>query len=323
MSPKAGVLALLVFFSFNVFSLETDNFLSWGIELKDSTTDLNKYINDHIQKSLDQINEKKRSLKCDQVRKKVILDFRGFITHPMERWVEETLGDEKVYPSQKNISDREYFMMSVYGTKNFDVSKHFSLSRTINVNGIYFGTDKLSHWMSTGERYFRTYKKALKKFKDQDKAFKEAINYGIFLDRFILGGISSGVFSFGDLEANFQGLKMNLSFCEAGEENNLIKNVEGKWIMQHQLDIRDYVNPNFDETFNPSLYSSLKWDNFKENFLNKNCQKMRDGVPEERFNHYKKILTPSFSYLYIEDLKKARKRLPPNQSRKYTNICEL
>ena len=323
MSSKLSTLVLLSFFSFNVFSLETDNFLSWGIELNDSTTDLNNYINEHIQKSLDQVNAKKKKLKCDKVRKKVILDFRGFITHPMERWVEETLGDEKVFPSQKNISDREYFMMSVYGTKKFDVSKYFSLSRTININGIYFGTDKLSHWMSTGERYFRVYKKALRKFKDQEKAFKEAINYGIFLDRFILGGISSGVFSFGDLEANFQGLRMNLSFCEAGEKNNLIKNVEGKWVMQHQLDIRDYVNPNFDETFNPSLYSTLKWDNFKENFLKRNCQKMRDGVPEERFNYYQSILTPSFSYLYIEELKKTKKRLPPDQSRKYTNICEL
>ena len=291
MSSKFSTLVLL-FFSFNVFSLETDNFLSWGIELKDSTTDLNNYINEHIQKSLDQVNAKKKKLKCDKVRKKVILNFRGFITHPMEHWVEETLGDEKVFPSQKNISDREYFMMSVYGTKKFDVSKYFSLSRTININGIYFGTDKLSHWMSTGERYFRVYKKAFKKFKDQEKAFKEAINYGIFLDRFILGGISSGVFSFGDLEANFQGLRMNLSFCEAGETNNLIKNVDGKWVMQHQLDIRDYVNPNFDETFNPSLYSTLKWDNFKENFLKRNCQKIKDGVPEERFNYYQSILSP-------------------------------
>ncbi|MAW07663.1 MAG: hypothetical protein CME61_05205 [Halobacteriovoraceae bacterium] len=310
-----------MFFSFNVFSLETDNFLSWGIELKDSTSDLNDYINKHIQNSLDQINEKKKSLKCDRVRKKVILDFRGFITHPMERWVEETLGDEKVFPSQENISDREYFMMSVYGTKKFDVSKYFSLSRTININGIYFGTDKLSHWMSTGERYFRVYKKALRKFNDQDKAFKEAINYGIFLDRFILGGISSGVFSFGDLEANFQGLLFNLSFCESGEKNNLIVNVEGKWVMQHQLDIRDYVNPNFDETFNPSLYSTLKWDNFKENFLKRNCQKITDGVPAERFDYYQSILIPSFSYLYIEELKKTKKRLPPDQSRKYTNVC--
>ena len=30
------------------------------------------------------------------------------------------------------------------------------------------------------------------------------MNYGIFLEVFILGELGSGVFSFGDLEANFQ-----------------------------------------------------------------------------------------------------------------------
>ena len=322
MSYRAVTLLFMMSLSFSALSLETDNFLTWGIELKDSSSDINKYINNHIQSTLDKLNLKKRSLKCDKVRNKIILDFRGLITHPMEHWIEKTLGEEKVFPSENQYDDREYFMMSVYGTKNFDVSKYFSLSRTININGIYFGTDKLSHWMSTGERYYRKYKRNFSKFENKEKAFKEAINYGIFLDRFILGGISSGVFSYADLEANFQGLLFNRNFCEAGEAKNLITLEKGKWVLQHQVDVRDYVNPNFDETFNPSLYSSLKWDNFRENFLRVNCDKIKAGIHKERFEYYRKILVPSFSFNYIEKLKKENKRLPPNRSRKYTNICD-
>ena len=170
------------------------------------------------------------------------------------------LKPDHVFPSEESVTDREYFMMSIYGTHKFDVSKYFSLSRNININGIYLGTDKLSHWMSTGERYYRVYLRAMKKENNEENAFKKAINYGIFLDRFILGGVSSGSLSYGDLEANFQGMLFNRRFCRVSKDQNYLKRVSGKWIIQHKVDVRDYVNPNFDETFNPSLFSRFKWE---------------------------------------------------------------
>ena len=119
-------------------------------------------------------------------------------------------------------------MVPQSNNKKWNPKKIDKLDYSMGLYVIYFGTDKLSHWMSTGERYYRKYKKNFKKFNDKEKAFKEAINYGIFLDRFILGGISSGVFSYADLEANFQGLLFNRNFCEAGEKNNIITLVDGK-----------------------------------------------------------------------------------------------
>ena len=81
---------------------------------------------------------------CDKVRSKLVLSFRGFITHPMEHWLESNLGPKKVFPSEEEFSESDYFNMSIYATKKFDVSKFYSLSRNININGIYIGTDKLS-----------------------------------------------------------------------------------------------------------------------------------------------------------------------------------
>ena len=211
---------------------------------------------------------------------------------------------KKVFPSEEEFSERDYFNMSIYATKKFDVSKFYSLSRNININGIYVGTDKLSHWMSTGERYFKKYKKALQRGKSEEEAFRHAINYGIFLDRYVLGGISSGVFSYGDLEANFQGLMFNRSFCRLDQESNYLKQENGVWKMQRRVDVRDYVNPNWDETFNPSLFSVLKWDMVKRNFKKENCQKLQNNVHASRFAYYQQILKPSFSFKYIEDLKK-------------------
>jgi len=309
------------FISFNAFSLETDNFLTWGRELQDSSNDINKYINKKAIDTLESLNLKRRSFTCEQVRNKVIMSFRGFITHPMEHWIESTLGSKKVFPSEQDYSDVDYFMMSIYGTPKFDVSKYFSLSRNININGIYLGTDKLSHWMSTGERYYQVYKRHIKKGRSEEVAFQKAINYGVFLDRFILGGVSSGVFSFGDLEANFQGLLLNRQFCRVSKDSRYLKYENGRWVLQRKIDVRDYVNPNFDETFNPSIFSALKWDKVKENFKKENCQKIQNQVYKSRFDYYNKILKPSFSFKYIEELKKQNIRLPKNRERNYTTIC--
>jgi len=306
----------------NARALETDNFLTWGVHLEDSSEDVNRYINSKVERVLEKINKKSKKLDCEEVRYKIIKSFRGFITHPMEHWLESNLGPLKVFPDEDEFTDREYFMMSIYGTERFDVSKYFSISRTVNTNGIYHGTDKFSHWMSTGARYYRVYLRALKKGKSEEDAFKKAIDYGIFLDRYVLGGISSGVFSYGDLEANFQGLLFNKNFCRLESSENYLKKTNNEWSLQRKIDVKDYVNPNWDETFNPSLFSRLKWEKVKTNFKRENCVKIRERVFQDRFDYYSRILIPSFSFKYIEELKLAKRKLPPNQSRKYTNICE-
>ena len=50
---------IFVFCIHTAFALETDNFLTWGLELEDSALDINKYINDHIEEELVEINTKK------------------------------------------------------------------------------------------------------------------------------------------------------------------------------------------------------------------------------------------------------------------------
>ena len=72
--------------------------------------------------------------------------------------------------------------MSVYRISGLDIMRWIPLSRNINVNGYYFGTDKLSHFISTGYRYYEKYKKAIRKGLNVEDAIKKAINYGIFLE---------------------------------------------------------------------------------------------------------------------------------------------
>ena len=84
--------------SLNSFSLETDQYMTWDIELKNSKGFVNRYIDENIKKVLTKINAKKRIYKCSYVAKKALAwngrstDFLSVIektmyTHPeVERW---------------------------------------------------------------------------------------------------------------------------------------------------------------------------------------------------------------------------------------------
>ena len=89
--------------------------------------------------------------------------------------------------------------------------------------------------------YFDVYKSSLKKGLSEERATLKAINYGISLEKTILGFWASGVFSFGDLEANYQGLLFNLRFCDDKRGIPYLKIRKGKWVLESEIDIKDYI----------------------------------------------------------------------------------
>ena len=148
--------------SFSVSALETDNFLAEVNTPADSTQKINSFINNHIDNSLKKYSSKFKNYSCDKVRQKVLKKFRGVIVHDIEEFIDQKLEDKYIFPSRK-VTNKEYYRMSIYGKDGFDHLKYFHLSRGIKVNDVVFGSDKFSHFISTGIRYYHFYKKALKK----------------------------------------------------------------------------------------------------------------------------------------------------------------
>ena len=176
------------------------------------------------------------------------------------------------------------------------------MSRNIQINGVVIGTDKLSHFISTGLRYFNTYKKALKKGLSEEKAFKKAIHFGIFTEKYILGKMGSGVFSYGDLGANFNGLLMNIRFC-GDNDDAYLKYVDGKWELNSYFDVGDYVNPNWSEVYNRSFFAKGKYKAVKKNYKKIYCDG-KNLILESRMSYYDSILgEESFSAKYLRKLK--------------------
>ena len=192
--------------------------------------------------------------------------------------------------------------------------------RTININGVYLGTDKLSHFISTGLRYFKRFNRSLKKGNSLEESYKKAIDYGIFLENTFLGLLSSHVFSHGDLEANFQGLLFNIRLCSENDDGYL-EYKDNKWILKNAFDIKEYINPYWDETFNPSSFTKGKWKKMKDNLINNYCPLYREGIHLPRFSNYERNLTPSFSIDYINELLNIGKKAPAREQFTLKYLC--
>lgn len=142
-------------------------------------------------------------------------------------------------------------------------------SSTIMVNGTYFGTDKMAHFIHMGYLYFKTYQTSLAAGDSIEAAVKKAVNEGagtgIFSENGLLGFIPTGVISNGDKVADYVGMKLFL---------NLTEPVTLKGASQPPLYVRDgelfrlnghvrrntdffsvFISDHWNEALNPNTYA--------------------------------------------------------------------
>jgi hypothetical protein len=294
-------------------ALESDQFMVLEKELKDISVELNEHVNETVEKTLNWANKKGADkYECEDLQKKAVKKFRGFIVHKIEHWLETEHGQD-IYPAV-DVGFSSYYKDSIYEWRNGWLVRFFPMGRNLRVGDVYLGADKLAHFFSTGLRYHDVYRKALKKGLSTTEAYAKAIDYGVRLEKTILGYWPIGIFSFGDLEANFQGLLFNENFCR-GEVPYLTKDQEG-WKLQRKIDLQNYINPYYDETFNPSYFMNSKWRKIKGNF-SEICSIFDKPVVAERMKLYQSQAKPSFSVNYLEQkmLDSGGKTVPDRKER--------
>lgn len=302
------LLILLSLFPSSVTALETDNYIVWDKELDDSSEEINRLLKEEIDNELELINRKYSYLSCRKLTFKIANRFR---TYPplfifIEDWLVQNLTSDQIYPTHMN-----YIYNSIYKNTYGIFFRKIDLSPNIQVNNIYFGTDKLSHFTSTARTYLKKYLKMKSFGLSDDQAFKEAIKLGIFKERTILGLKFIGVYSYADLEANFQGFLFYKKMCLNEKETYLAKNDIGKWYVKRYPNIKDYVNPNWDESFNLSFRSPRNWFRTSKVIKKEYCSLLSSKEVSGRMNYYKKILKPSFSAKYINELQSQNSYMAP------------
>ncbi|HXH75873.1 MAG TPA: hypothetical protein VNJ08_12960 [Bacteriovoracaceae bacterium] len=289
----------ILLFSLNANALETDNYLMWNRELKDSSEKINKFLVSEIQNALNATNKKKIFQDCETVTNNIAAKFMSYFIdkNPLENYLKASLKHDEIYPG-----NGDYITNSIYRDPYRFYVPAFGLSPNVQVKDIYFGTDKLTHFSSTGRRYFNHYLKQIKDGMSDLDAQRSAVLFGIKNETSILGYWSSGVYSYGDVEANYQGFLFYKKMCFDKTETFLTQNEAGKWKLASLPDINEYVSPYWDETFNLSYRLPVNWDKVAPVIKERYCPMINDAAVVERMDYYHHYPHNSFSLELVREL---------------------
>ena len=245
--------------------LETDQFFAWGRPLKDMTGVLNARVNLELERLVAELNRDGRDRPCQKVRFRFFKRHRMLFFDGFETW---SVNSPLVSRSPSGADEmREFKQHYLYGGTSslFDTGRWMPPSPTVEVNGVRLGTDKLTHLLGTAWYYHRWYRKARSRGVPLAEAEDRAVRRGLGHEITILGRAVSGVLSLADLEANYEGMWFYEHLC-AGDDPNIVYD-EGVWRLRRPFDLRDYVTPEWDESYQPNIYIRRKWPKVRQRML--------------------------------------------------------
>jgi hypothetical protein len=292
-------------------ALESDQYYARGRDLADTTDVLNAKVRLEIELVLEEINATRswRRMDCHRVVKAIVPRFKEFIFQDIELWATNSSLVPRIpaTPEEELEFRRKYIYRETHA---LDVGTKVPPSPTIEVNGVRMGTDKLSHFFSEGWWYYKWYRKYRKSGLSIEEAERKAIQRGIWWERTILGLVSSGVFSLGDLEANYQGMRFMASMCDA--DSPALNQTDDGWRFTGAFDFRDHVTPEWDESYQPPVFGKRRWNRVKP-VLVEYCPMLHDPRVMARRLEYRRRDDETPTEREVRKLVEAGKLADPRQ----------
>lgn len=276
--------------AFPLGAAETDQFMTWGIELKDSAEVLNARFNQELDTFLAKANRRTQPIK-DPVE--LTSEFCWYMSKGLYgsryRAYIRGLAEIDKFPS-KDISNFEYMRRSVYRRPAFPYV--LPMSRTIRIGDVYLGIDKIDHFLCYARRYFQRYQRYIESGMTEAEAEKRVVFWGLPQEMTLVGGLVDGIVSVGDLEANYQGFLLARDLC--GGANPYVTGEEGHWRRVREIDLRQYITPDFDESWAVCRFSGARKNQVPEILRNEFAAKRDLPEVRARFDRYR-TYRPSLS----------------------------
>lgn len=277
----------------SLVAAETDQFYARDAVIRDSSDELNGYFHRRLELALNKVNQSPKEESCREVALEVLTQVLGefdLVVYAKDRTFSKVSKFTQEDPSvdrfpPDSLDQKIYRKGSIYKNRPFPTNV-VGIAQTINVDGIYMGTDKLGHFSIVGKAYYSNFLEALKKGASVEEATVIAIEKGFSQEIAILGYTVGGTLSYADLEANYQGLLFGRKMCEGALPH--LENVSGKWVHSslNPFDIRAYVNPKYDEAFNESFWSNRVWKKMKKEIIHGYCENKINKNYQARVQSY-------------------------------------
>lgn len=235
------VVVILVFPVTGARATETDQFTGRLQSIRDSTDILNAKVNETLAEIVSDWDAgEDRMAVVNAIYRKI---GGRSIVDKLERWVLDNPNVEKHDTTRSS---------SIYGGLPFWSTRLiflFEFGRTIRVNDQLLGTDKISHFISQGRKFYKRYMR----HGSEQKAVKRAV----FAERGIFGSLTTGSFSNADLVSNYEGYRFYRSLFEndiVADKPAILRWTEDGWVIQREFDWSDHVNEYWDEALNVNHY---------------------------------------------------------------------
>ena len=253
-------------------ALETDQYYAWGRPLADSTDVVNARFNLELERAIASFPADRQPESCRKVAVAYRKRMRFLLLHEIQVWAWNSELVDRI--PNGGDEQREYRQTNLYSNHPFiDTGTWMPFTPTLEVAGVRMGTDKLAHLVSSGWTYYGEYQKGLRKGQTPEDAERRAVKRGIVEESLILGKLASGVTAIPDLEANYAGMQFYLDLCDS--EDPILKLEEDGWIISRPVDLRDYVTPRWDESFQPPIYTKGRWRKVRP-VLETYCDRLAD-----------------------------------------------
>lgn len=253
---KIITLVLALFFTAANAS-EIDSFTDRYEPLENSMEHVNRIGNSFLDLAINEANEKRHG--CNE--KKLYKSMREYFKNHMAGKVTTTI------QSDPSIDKRFFhFKESVY--RDFRWWNSFVLvvvgklykgahGAILNLDGHLIGTDKFEHLFGRGYLYFKRYHL-------KGKKLEKVLKYGRWQESWTLGAKTTGVFSYADQAANFNGMRFWNHILQKrddylGQDNGpLVECSNNKWMKVKDLNFAPFIDDSMDEGLNCSKFSTKK-----------------------------------------------------------------
>ena len=275
-------------------ALETDQFMTWSVDLADSAEKANTILNREIEIALREIH--RQDVECPDLPPKIFKHLFPSAIRPRFRKMLTSAPEVEVFPPD-HVGYWEYVDLSIYRAAHWPW--FLPMARTVRIGDVYLGLDKLGHMFNSSRPYYLEYREHLRQGLSEDQALRKVVLRGAWREKFFLGGMTDCVVSHADLEANYQGLRLALDLCQA--DPPYIVQTELGWELDRPVDLRDYVLPAFDESYNGNLYVMGRWKKMELLLREEYCPEYAAPAVQQRWERYRSLDQPSPSEEILAD----------------------
>lgn len=253
-------LFILFILSATAQAAEVDQFTLRQEKLEDASTIINILANKNVKRVLKEMNASQ--VGCQE--KKLYENLRTIFANHSHGELTITVIDNPAIPKlltpfEKSIFKEWRFWDGFVMGSPFFKSSGLTISPLIRMGDVVVGSDKFEHMFGRGFQYFTN-------FYLKNKNLAMAVKRGVFDEKLIFGGnkIATGVFSYGDLSANFNGMRfwnhmLQLRPDVLGDNRGpYIVCENNQYRLVKEIDFRSYMDESMDEGINCSKFPSLK-----------------------------------------------------------------